>query len=153
MQLDILSAFLNYMMTRKSDVGVVERLLSGRNLVYFSTIMRDGSPQVTPVWANCADGFVMINTAEGRVKHHNILRDRRVALSVTSSDDPLQAVSVRGIVEDVLPDYDYVHADALTRQYMGRDRYPFRRPGEKRIILRIRPVSVYVMPEIRPEPD
>ena len=115
--------------------------------------MPDGSPHVTPVWANYSKGFVMVNTAEGRVKHRNVLRDRRVAVSVTSADDPLQMASVRGVVEEIVPDYDYKYADMLTRQYMeGRDRYPFRRPGERRITLRIRPVSVYVMPEIRAEP-
>ena len=136
------------------SVGHLKRLLSGRNLVHVATVMPDGSPQVTPVWANWANGFIMINTAEGRTKHRNILRDNRVAVSVTSADDPLQMVSVRGVVEEMIPDYDYKYADILTRQYMPRkDRYPFRRPGERRITLRIRPVSVYVMPEIRAEPS
>ena len=127
-------------------------LLSGQNLVYLATIMPDGSPQVTPVWASYEGGFVMANTAEGRTKHHNIVRDKRVALSVTSICDPLQMVSVRGTVDEIIPDLDYVHADALTRQYTEgrRDRYPFRRPGERRITLKIRPLSVYVMPQMQP---
>ena len=132
-----------------SNAEKLEQLLSGRNLVYLATVMADGSPQVTPVWANYANGFIMINTAKGRTKHHNVLRDSRVAISVTSIDDPLQMASVRGVVDEIVSDYDYSHADELTKQYMGKDRYPFRRPEERRIILRIKPVTVYVMPEIR----
>lgn len=134
------------------SVDRLKRLLSGRNLVHVATVMPDGSPQVTPVWANWADGAIMVNTAEGRTKHRNVLRDNRVAVSITSTDDPLQMVSVRGVVEEIIPDYDYKYADILTRQYMpGRNKYPFRRPGERRTTFRIRPVSVYVMPEIRAE--
>ena len=129
-------------------------LLSGRNLVHVATIMPDGSPQVTPVWANYDDGHVMVNTAAGRVKHNNIVRDGRVALSVTSADDPLQMASVRGVVHEIIADDDYVHADALTKQYMkGREKYPFWRPGERRIILKIKPTSVYVMPELHLSDD
>ena len=51
----------------------VERLLNGKNLVFLATTMADGSPQVTPVWGNFADSYILINTAEGRIKHKNIL--------------------------------------------------------------------------------
>lgn len=126
------------------------KLFSARNLIHLATIMGDGSPQVTPVWAGYEHGYIMVNTAEGRTKHKNVLRDGRVALSVTSVDDPLKMASVRGVVEDIIPDYEYEYADKLAKQYMGRDSYPFRRAGEKRITLKIRPISVYVMPAITP---
>jgi len=45
------------------------KLFSEKNLVFIATIMKDGSPQVSPVWANYEDGYVLINTAEGRIKH------------------------------------------------------------------------------------
>ncbi len=129
------------------DPRAVE-LFNGKNLVYVATLMADGAPQVSPVWADYADGHVRINTAEGRVKHRNVVRDPRVAVSAVDRDDPLRMTTVRGVVTDILPDYDYVHADMLTRRYVGRDRYPFKRPGERRIILRIRPNRVFVMPEL-----
>jgi len=37
-------------------------LLKGKNLVFIATLMKDGSPQLTPVWADYEDGFVMVNT-------------------------------------------------------------------------------------------
>ena len=124
-------------------------LFGAKNLVFIATIMKDGSPQVSPVWANYEDDHIMINTAEGRIKHKNILRDPRVAVSVVSKDNPLDMTTIRGRVDEIIPDYDYKHADKLTKQYMGRDHYPFKRDDEKRVILKIKPDKVFVLPELK----
>jgi len=34
--------------------------------------MSVGSPQVTPTWVEIEDDIILINTAEGRIKHKNI---------------------------------------------------------------------------------
>jgi len=127
----------------------VVKLFSEKNLVFIATVMKDGSPQVSPVWANYEDGYVLINTAEGRIKHKNVLRDPRVAVSVVSKDNPLDMTTIRGTVDELIPDYEYKHADKLTKQYMGRDHYPFKRDDEKRIILKIKPNKVFVLPELK----
>lgn len=127
----------------------VVRLFSANNLVFIATVMKDGSPQVSPVWANFEDEHVLINTAEGRIKHKNILRDPRVAISVVSKDNPLDMTTIRGVVTELIPDYDYSHADKLTQQYMNRPHYPFKRDDEKRIILKIKPDKVFVLPELK----
>ena len=127
----------------------VVKLFSGKNLVFIATVMKDGAPQVSPVWANYEDGYVMVNTAEGRIKHKNVLRDPRVAVSVVSKDNPLDMVTIRGIVEELIPDLDYKHADKLTQQYMGREHYPFKRDDERRVILKIKPIKVFVLPELK----
>ena len=124
-------------------------LFGAKNLVFIATVMKDGSPQVSPVWANYEDEHIMINTAEGRIKHKNILRDPRVAVSVVSKDNPLDMTTIRGKVEEIISDYDYKHADRLTKQYMGRDHYPFKRDDEKRIILKIKPDKVFVLPDLK----
>ena len=127
----------------------VIRLFSGNNLVFIATVMKDGSPQVSPVWANYEDGYVLINTAEGRIKHKNILHDPRVAVSVVSNENPLDMTTIRGIVEELIPDYNYIHADKLTQQYMNREHYPFKRENEQRVILKIKPEHVFVLPELK----
>ena len=127
----------------------VIKLFSEQNLVFIATIMKDGSPQLSPVWANYQDGFILVNTAEGRIKHKNILRDPRVAVSVTSNDNPLHMTTIRGIVVEIISDVNYNHADKLTQQYMGREHYPFKCPDEKRIILKIKPEKVFVLPELK----
>ena len=55
--------------------------------------------------------------------------------------------SIRGKVTEIIPDYDYKHADFLTKQYMDKEKYPFKRPGEKRIILKIEPEKIFVLAE------
>ncbi len=125
------------------------KLFSEKNLIFIATLMKDGSPHVTPVWANYEDGYILVNTAEGRIKHKNVLRDSRVAVSVVSKDNPLDMTTIRGTVEELIPDYQYKHADILTQQYMNRDHYPFKRDDEKRIILKIKPNKVFVLPELK----
>ena len=127
----------------------VIKLFSEKNLVFIATIMKDGSPQLSPVWANYESGFILVNTAEGRLKHKNILRDPRVAVSVTSNDNPLDMTTIRGTVVAIISDIEYNHADKLTQQYMGRNHYPFKRDNEKRIILKIKPHKVFVLPELK----
>ena len=127
----------------------VIQLFSAKNLVFIATVMKDGSPQVSPVWANFEDGYVLVNTAEGRIKHKNVLRDPRVAVSVVSKDNPLDMTTIRGVVTELIPDYDYSHADKITQQYMNRPHYPFKRDDEKRVILKIKPDKVFVLPELK----
>ena len=131
----------------------VVKLFQDKNLVYIATLMKDGSPQLSPVWANYEDGHILINTAEGRIKHKNVLNDPRVAVSVVAKNNPLDMTTIRGIVVELIPDYDYKHADKLTLQYMGRDHYPFKSEDEKRIILKIKPERVFVLPELKMNKD
>lgn len=126
-----------------------QNLFEEKNLVFISTLMKDGSPQVTPVWSNFDDNHIMVNTAEGRIKHKNVLRDPRVAISVVSQNNPLDMTCIGGKVVEIIPDYDYKHADKLTMQYMGKEHYPFKRENEKRIILKIKSERVFVLPELK----
>ena len=129
------------------------KLFQDKNLVFISTLMRDGSPQLSPVWANYEDGCILVNTAEGRIKHQNVLRDPRIAVSVVSKNNPLDMTTIRGKVVEIIPDPEYKHADKLTLQYMGRDLYPFKREDEKRIIFKIKPERVFVLPELKMNDD
>ena len=125
-----------------------KNLFEDKNLVFIATIMKDGSPQLSPVWADFEDGHIMVNTAEGRIKHKNVVRDSRVAVSVVSQTNPLDMTTVRGNVIEIIPDYEYVHINKLTKKYMGIENYPFRQPDEKRIVLKIKPDKVFVLPDL-----
>ena len=125
-----------------------EKLFLEKNLVFIATINLDGSPQLTPVWGDYQDGYILLNTAEGRIKHRNVLHDSRVAVCVVSHDNPLEMITVRGHVIEIIPDYDYNHADKLDKKYMGLEKYPYKRINEKRIIFKIKPEHVYVLPTI-----
>jgi hypothetical protein len=43
------------------------RLIQGRNFGFLATVNPDGSPQVTPEWVDENDGYVLVNTAIGRL--------------------------------------------------------------------------------------
>ncbi len=129
------------------------KLFQQKNIVFIATLMTDGAPQLSPVWANYDSGYILVNTAEGRIKHKNILRDPRVAISVVSNNNPLDMTTIRGTVKEIIPDYDYTHADKLTQQYMEQKNYPFKRENEKRIVLKIKPERVFVMPELKINDD
>tara|TARA_Y100001949_G_C15894294_1_gene289606 strand:- start:302 stop:697 length:396 start_codon:yes stop_codon:yes gene_type:complete len=123
-------------------------LFQKKNLIFIATINPDGSPQLTPVWGNYSDEHILINTAEGRIKHKNVQKDPRVAVSVVDYNNPLNMTTIRGKVIQIIPDYDYSHINKLTKQYMGISEYPYKRENEKRIILKIKPEKIFVMPDI-----
>jgi PPOX class probable F420-dependent enzyme len=114
-------------------------LLEGKNLAHFVTLMKDGSPQVTPVWVDHDGTNVLINTAEGRQKPRNLARDSRVAMSIVDQEDIYKYVQIRGKVVEVMREGAWEHINKLARKYRGPDaKYPDR-PGEQRIIIKIEP--------------
>jgi len=116
-----------------------QKLFREPNFAHLATIMPDGSPQVTPVWVDVDEKFILVNTAEGRQKPKNIRRDPRVAIDVTSREDPYRMVTVRGRVVEVTNEGADAHIDKLAKKYLGQDKYPFRAPGERRVIFKIEP--------------
>jgi PPOX class probable F420-dependent enzyme len=103
----------------------------------FTTLMSDGSPQTTPVWVDYRDGEVWVNSAEGRQKDRNVRRDPRVALAIVDPDNPYRYVEVRGRVREITRDGADAHIDAMAKKYLGQDQYPFRQPGEQRVLYKI----------------
>jgi hypothetical protein len=61
--------------------------------------------------------------------------------------------SIKGTVVEIIPDYDYIHANKLTKKYLGIETYPFRRENEKRIIFKIKPEKIFVLPELKMNED
>lgn len=112
---------------------------------HFATLMSDGTPQVTPVWVDFADGYVLINSAEGRLKDRNVKANPAVAVSVCDPDNPYRMVSVRGTVEEITTEGADAHIDSLAKRYMGKDTYPYRTESEVRVIYKIAPKSVSTM--------
>ena len=118
------------------------KLIQDPNLAHVATLMKDGSPQVTPVWVDCDDTHILINTAEGRQKPRNLQRDPRIALSIAAQDDQQMYIQVRGRVVEFIHEGAYDHVCKLGRKYWGPDFVYPKRPGETRVILRIEPESI-----------
>ena len=106
-----------------------------------ATLMPDGTPQVTPVWFDYDGRFVRVNTARGRVKARNLKAGVAVALSIMDPDNPYRYIQIRGRVANVVEEGADRHIDSLAKKYLGKDRYPFARPGEVRVMYEIEPKS------------
>ena len=115
------------------------KLLKGTNLATVATTRRDGSAQLTPVWIDWDGENVVFNTAEGRFKPRNIRRHPVVSVQVIDHGDPYRWISVTGPAE-IVEDGAEEHINELSHRYNGRD-YSYV-PGEKRLIVRIKPERV-----------
>lgn len=110
-------------------------LLTGKNLATISTLRSDGSIHAAPTWIDIEDGHPLLNTAEGRVWPRNLERDPRVTITAFNSENPYEYVSIRGRVIERRHEGADAHIDALAHRYLGAESYPYRQPGEQRVIL------------------
>jgi PPOX class probable F420-dependent enzyme len=117
-------------------------ILDKRAFVHLGTRMPDGSPQVTPVWIDYDGEFILVNSARGRQKDRNMRRNPAVALSIQDPDDPYRYVQVRGHVVEITTEGGDEHIDKLMKKYTGKDQYPWKQPGEVRVIYKIAPEKV-----------
>ena len=78
----------------------VIKIIKDKNFAFFGTVMKDGRPQVSPVWIDIEDNddIILINTAQGRIKHKNVSRDPRVSLSIIDRNNPYSMVSIQGTI-------------------------------------------------------
>jgi len=122
------------------------KLFEGKNLAFVSTLMKDGHPHITPTWIDIQDGHIFVNTAIGRIKQRNVSRDPRISISIVDQNNPYDMVTVRGrVIGQITGDAADEHIDKLAKKYLGKDKYPNRAPGEKRVILKIKPERVFHM--------
>ncbi len=107
-----------------------------------ATVMPDGQPQVTPVWVDYDGHNVIVNTARGRVKDKNMQRDPKVSLAIIDPENPYRYMEVRGKVTEVTEKGADDSINRLAKKYLGVDVYPYRQPGEVRVIYKITPERV-----------
>jgi PPOX class probable F420-dependent enzyme len=120
-------------------------ILSKKAFACLTTLMPDGSPQTTPVWVDFDGKYVIFNSAKGRRKDKNVRRDPRVALAVIDPENPYRYLEVRGKVAEITEQGADEHIDKMAKKYLGEDKYPFRSPGEVRVLYKIKPEHVRTM--------
>lgn len=108
-----------------------------------ATVNADGTPQVTPVWVDYDGTHLLVNTARGRVKTKNLERNPRVALSISDPENPYRYVGIQGRVVEMTEQGGDAHIDKMAKKYLNKDSYPFRQPGEVRVIVKIAPDKVH----------
>jgi PPOX class probable F420-dependent enzyme len=120
-------------------------LFNKRAFANLSTLMPDGRPQVTPVWCDLEGNLVIFNSAKGRQKDKNVRRDPRVALAIVDPENPYRYLEIRGKVVEITERGADEHIDKLAKKYLDVDKYPYRQPGEVRVIYKIQPEHTTMM--------
>ena len=115
----------------------VKKIVQDKAYGHVITFNADGKPQVTMVWMDVEGDEVLFNTAEGRLKPKNLRRDHRVIISVQDRNDPRSYMVFHGKASVTEAGADE-HIDKLAKRFLGADKYPFRRPGEKRLVVRVK---------------
>jgi len=124
--------------------GRSRELLEDRNFCDVATVARDGAPHVAVVWVDTDGEDVLLNGSEGRVWPENLRRDPRVTLTVLNLQNPYEYLSIKGQAVEVTPEGADEHIDRLAKKYLDKDEYPYRTPGEVRLLVRVRPDKVKI---------
>lgn len=122
----------------KLDTRAIQ-MIDGRNIGYLATIMKDGSPQVTPVWVDYEDGLILVNTTVGRVKQKNTKVNPKVAISIADASNQYDMITIRGIVVEQSTAGAEDHIHKLAKKYLSKEKFPWLSSNEARIILKIEP--------------
>jgi PPOX class probable F420-dependent enzyme len=126
-------------------------LLDGPIVISLATLMKDGAPQVQPVWCNYDGTHILVNTAKGRQKYFNMRQRPAVTVLAIDPKDDMRWIEVRGKVVESTEQGAEAHIDELARLYMGVDTYPFRKAGEVRVIFKIAPQRVVTLESSLPD--
>ena len=118
-------------------------LLTKQAFAHLATLNPDGSPQVTPVWVDFDGTNIIVNTARGRVKDKNMAQEPRVAVSIADPENPYRYLGIQGRVVEMTEKGADAHIDKMAKKYLGKDTYPFRAPGEVRVVVKIAPDKVH----------
>ncbi len=118
----------------------VEDFLKGVHFAMLATLNKSGSPQLTPLWYMYDDGKIIVNTAVGRVKHRNVLRDQRVALMV---DGDYKYVTISGRARVAKERDGHKDIETLAIRYTGEERG---RKSAREIYSKQERVSIEIIP-------
>jgi PPOX class probable F420-dependent enzyme len=118
-------------------------VLNGKAICFVTTLMPDGSPQISQTWAGTDGEHILINTVQTHQKTRNVRRDARVAIGITDPATPMRSWSVRGTVVGTDTEGADEHINQLSQQYLGRP-YPGFGGGEERITLTVKVERLHV---------
>jgi len=114
----------------------VRRALDSTSLAHLATVLPDGSPHTVPLWIGTHDDHIVFLTGPDSRKARNLRRDPRVALSLTTPDNPFEPIIVRGrVIEWLEGDEAWPIIDELATKYIGQ---PYSR-AQERVVAVIEP--------------
>lgn len=108
-----------------------------------ATVGPDGRPQLTEVWFLADGDSVALSLNSTRQKSKNLERHPACSMLILDLANPYRYLEIRGDAE-LVPDDDYSFADRVGAKYQS-DLRQHDRPGERRVVVRIRPSRVHAV--------
>jgi PPOX class probable F420-dependent enzyme len=118
--------------------------IDGPTFAHLTTLDPDGSPQSTAMWITREGDQIVFNTAQGRRKWRNLNHDPRVAISISSPDEPYRNWSIQGRVVEMRTSDGVAVIDRLAEKYLGEPKYPWLTPGMVRVTVIVDPTRIAV---------
>ncbi len=100
-----------------------------------------GEPQSSPVWFDWDGTHIRFSLTKTRQKYRNLTEDPRVSLSILDPSNAYRYLEVRGELDRVDEDPDIDFISRLAKKYIDKDRYPWHREGDERVVMNIGPVK------------
>lgn len=113
-----------------------------RSFAHMATVGPSGEPQSSPVWFEWDGAHIKFSLTKGRQKYRNLQRDKRVAMSIMDPNDPYRYLEIRGELDEVEEDPNIDFISRMAQKYIGKERYPWHRPGDERVVMKITPTKV-----------
>lgn len=114
-----------------------------KTIAFLATLMKDDSPQVTPVWFIWDGEYIWINSAKGRTKDRNMRRHAEVAIAIPDTLVASRYLQMRGIVVSITEDTTLKQVNLLAMKYTNQPWTP-NSAGEVRVVYKIKPEHVSV---------
>ena len=109
---------------------------------HVATIGPHDEPHNSPVWFDWDGTHIKFSLTTGRQKYRNLQRDKRVALSILDPENSYRYIEIRGELDEIEPDPNIDFISRMAKKYIDKDRYPWHREGDERVIIKIRPVKI-----------
>ncbi|TCO21265.1 PPOX class probable F420-dependent enzyme [Kribbella steppae] len=107
----------------------VRRVVESNVVAHLASVLPDGSPHSVPLWVTTVGEHIAFLTGPDSRKARNLRRDPRVALSMTTADNPLEPIILRGrVVEWLEGDAAWEIVDQIAMKYIGQ---PYPREQER----------------------
>ena len=113
-------------------------VLHSKAICFVTTLMPDGSPQISQTWVGTDGEHVLINTVDTHQKTRNVRRDPRIAIGLADPAAPSRSWALRGSVVTATTEGARAHIDELSQKYIGRPYPGFEGGGEERVLLTVR---------------
>jgi PPOX class probable F420-dependent enzyme len=112
-------------------------VLNTKSICFVTTLMPDGSPQISQTWAGTDGEHVLINTVDTHQKTRNLRRDPRVAIGIADPAAPSRYWALRGSVVAMTTEGAREHIDELSQKYIGRPYPGFGGGPQQRVLLTV----------------